>query len=127
MIIVHGTIPIRTEVRDQALELMRWMEGESRAEDGCITYEFFVGLTDPDTLLLFQEWETAEALADHFNTNHMERFLKALPEVLDGEVSTRRYAVELDTDAEEDDDTDDVMESDGLSDALTRDEKPIIH
>lgn len=125
MIIVHGTIPIRTEVRDQALELMRWMEGESRAEDGCITYEFFVGLTDPDTLLLFQEWETAEALADHFNTRHMEHFLKALPEVLDGEVSTRRYAVELD--AEDDDDTDDVMDSDGLPDALARDDKPIIH
>ena len=125
MIIVHGTIPIRAEVRDQALELMRWMEGESRAEHGCITYEFFVGLSDPNTLLLFQEWETAEALADHFNTGHMERFLKALPEVLDGEVSTRRYAVELD--AEDDDDTDDVMDPDGLPDALARDEKPIIH
>ncbi|HSG90024.1 MAG TPA: putative quinol monooxygenase [Pseudomonadales bacterium] len=125
MIIVHGTIPIKAEQRDRALELMLWMEEASRAELGCITYEFFVGLSDPNTLLLFQEWETAEALAEHFDTDHMERFLKVLPEVLDGEISTRRYAVELDPDM--DVERDDHAEPDGMPDPLRRDEKPIIH
>ncbi len=67
----------------------------SKAEFGCITYEFYVGRTDPNTLLLFQEWESVEALQGHFETNHMEDFLKKLPEVLNGEVSTRRYEVKV--------------------------------
>ena len=56
MIIVHGTFPIKSAVRDDALELMRQMAAASREEEGCITYEFYVGLSDPNMLLLFQEW-----------------------------------------------------------------------
>jgi quinol monooxygenase YgiN len=93
MIIVHGTFPVKEEVRDDALELMRRMAIASRAEVGCVSYEFYIGLSDPNTLLLFQEWESVEALQGHFDTDHMEEFLKVLPEVLDGEVSTRRYEV----------------------------------
>ncbi|HIG41916.1 MAG TPA: antibiotic biosynthesis monooxygenase [Gammaproteobacteria bacterium] len=93
MIIVHGTFPVNPNHRDDALELMRKMSLASRAELGCVSYEFYVGLTSPNTLLLFQEWESVDALQDHFQTDHMEEFLKALPDVLDGEVSTRRYEV----------------------------------
>ena len=93
MIIVHGTFPLKPALRSEALELMRKMSVASRSEFGCVSYEFYVGLSDPNTLLLFQEWESVEALQGHFETPHMEEFLKALPEVLDGHVSTRRYEV----------------------------------
>ncbi|MBL4682899.1 MAG: antibiotic biosynthesis monooxygenase [Pseudomonadales bacterium] len=93
MIIVHGTFPIRLEVREKALDLMRQMSSATREEEGCVSYEFFIGLSNPNTLLLFQEWETVDALHDHFKTPHMELFLKELPDILDGEVSTRRYEV----------------------------------
>ncbi len=93
MIIVHGTFPVKQENRNTALELMRKMSVASRAEPGCVSYEFYIGLTDPNTLLLFQEWESVDALQDHFQTDHMEDFLRVLPEVLDGEPSTRRYEV----------------------------------
>ena len=95
MIIVHGTFPIKAEVRDDALDLMRQMAAASRKENGCITYEFYVGLSDPNTLLLFQEWVSVDALQGHFETEHMEAFLQELPNVLDGEVATRRYEVKV--------------------------------
>jgi quinol monooxygenase YgiN len=93
MIIVHGTFPIKPDARDDALEMMRRMSQATRGEKGCISYEFFVGLSDPNTMLLFQEWESMEALRDHFETSHMEDFLQRLPAVLAGEVYTRRYEV----------------------------------
>jgi quinol monooxygenase YgiN len=93
MIIVHGTFPVKPGQRTDALELMRRMSIASRAEFGCVSYEFYIALTDPNTLLLFQEWESVDALQDHFQTVHMEEFLEALPDVLNGEVSTRRYEV----------------------------------
>ncbi|MEM7100708.1 MAG: putative quinol monooxygenase [Pseudomonadota bacterium] len=94
MIIVHGTSPIRSDCRDQALQLARRMADATRTEVGCISYDFYVGLSDPNTLMLFQEWENMEALMGHFQTDHMEEFLQALPEVVSGEITTKRYAVQ---------------------------------
>lgn len=94
MIIVHGTIPIRPDCREQALKLARGMTEASRNEPGCISYDFYVGLSDPNTLMLFQEWESMESLMRHFQTTHMEEFLRVLPTVVSGEIVTRRYAVQ---------------------------------
>ena len=93
MIIVHGTFPLKQDARDDALKIMRRMAIASRAEFGCISYEFYVGLSDPNTLLLFQEWDSVEALHDHMETEHMDEFLRELPQMLDGKVATRRYEV----------------------------------
>ena len=94
MIIVHGTIPLRPESREEALQLARRMADATREEPGCISYDFYVGLSDPNTLMLFQEWESMEALMGHFQTAHMEEFLQELPELVSGEITTRRYAVQ---------------------------------
>ena len=94
MIIVHGTIPIKADSRDQALQLARRMADLTRGERGCISYDFYVGLSDPNTLMLFQEWESMEALMGHFQTEHMDEFLKELPDIVSGEITTKRYAVQ---------------------------------
>ena len=104
MIIVHGTIPVLPDHRERALELARSMIEATRAEAGCISYDFYVGLSDPNTLMLFQEWENMEALMGHFQTDHMEEFLRELPKVVSGEITTRRYAVQsVDEETEESD------------------------
>jgi quinol monooxygenase YgiN len=94
MIIVQGTIPIRPDVREAALRLARDMAEVTRLELGCVSYEFYVGLSDPNTLLLFQEWENMEFLMAHFQTDHMDAFMKELPNVVAGEITTKRYAVQ---------------------------------
>ncbi len=116
MIIVHGTIPIKPEQRELALALARDMAEATRSEEGCISYDFYVGLNDPNTLLLFQEWDDMESLMSHFKTEHMEAFLRELPEVLNGEITTRRYAVQ----AVEDDD-------DEYEEGFEEEESPVIH
>ncbi len=93
MIIVHGTFPVKADYREEALALMKRMAVASRSEEGCISYEFYVGLSENNTLLLFQEWDCVDSLQAHFETEHMEEFLKVLPDILDGEVTTRRYEV----------------------------------
>ncbi|MCZ6710231.1 MAG: putative quinol monooxygenase [Gammaproteobacteria bacterium] len=101
MIIVHGSIPIRPDCRERALELARTMTEATQSELGCISYDFYVGLSDPNTLMLFQEWENMDALMGHFQTEHMDEFLRELPLVVSGEITTRRYAVQsVDEDTE---------------------------
>ena len=120
MIIVHGKFPIKQAFRDEALKLMQRMSVASREEFGCISYEFYVGLSDPNTLLLFQEWDCVDALQAHFETDHMEDFLKILPDILDGEVTTRRYEVRGSGDGQ--DGTD--VSSDNLLESEVRETKP---
>ncbi|MDP6376890.1 MAG: putative quinol monooxygenase [Pseudomonadales bacterium] len=105
MIIVHGTIPVRPEHLEEALRLARIMTEQTHKEPGCISYDFYVGLTDPSTLMLFQEWEDMDSLMAHFQTSHMEEFLSQLPDLLSGEITTRRYAVQSMNSDEEEDDT----------------------
>ncbi len=126
MIIVHGTIPIKPERREEALGAAGTMASATRDEPGCISYEFYVGLSDPDTLLLFQEWESMEALVDHFDTPHMEVFVRELPAFVSGKMSTRRYAVEvLEEDANEDEE---IEDSDDIESETSFGEVPrIIH
>ena len=93
MIIIHGSFPIKSEGRAEAIRKMQDMARFSRRESGCITYEFYVGLSNPNLVLLFQEWSSVEALENHWETEHMKNFLGQLPEILDGEVATRRYEV----------------------------------
>ncbi len=101
MIIVHGIIPIKPNQRDKALSLAREMSDATRTENGCISYEFYVGLRDPNTLILLQEWENMDALAGHLRTEHMKVFLDELPDVLAGQVHTRRYAVQSESEPAE--------------------------
>ena len=49
-----------------------------------------------------REFLAMEALMEHFQTEHMDEFLQALPNVVSGEIITRRYAVQtIEEDQEE--------------------------
>ena len=94
MIIVHGNIPLKPDCREDALRLARAMATATQNEEGCVSYDFYIGLGDPNTLLVFQEWENMDALMGHFQTKHMKSFLDELPSLVSGEIVTRRYAVQ---------------------------------
>ncbi len=50
-----------------------------RAEDGCIRYDYFFSTTDPDTVLLFEEWESVEHQQIHLSQPHIS-LIKAAKE-----------------------------------------------
>ena len=94
MIIMQGSIPIKSGQFDRALAMAHDLIAAARCEAGCITYEFYRGLSDPDTLVVFQEWESMDALMDHLSSPHVESFLRRLPEISNGGIMTRRYLVQ---------------------------------
>ncbi|MEQ8955096.1 MAG: putative quinol monooxygenase [Gammaproteobacteria bacterium] len=91
MIMVQSTFKLVPETKDEALRLMKNMVRLCRQEHGCLSYEYFEGITDPNQIVLFQEWESADALQGHFETAHMEEFLGKLGRLLRAPVSTRSY------------------------------------
>ena len=93
MIVIRGSIPIDPAMRDRAISAMSEMSMASEAEAGCVTYRFSFDIREPDTVLLFEEWESEAALAAHFSAPHMATFQSDLQDVVQGEPSVLRYEV----------------------------------
>lgn len=91
MIMVQSTFKLHPETKDEALVLMKNMVRLCREEYGCLAYEYFEGVTDPNQVVLLQEWESADCLEGHYQTDHMADFLDKLGQYLSSPVSTRSY------------------------------------
>jgi quinol monooxygenase YgiN len=65
VIIVAGHFIVDPDQRDQFLAGRADVMARSRAEPGCITYAFTPDQLDPGRVLLFERWESKEALAGH--------------------------------------------------------------
>ena len=91
MIVVQSTFQLLPESKNEALELMRNMVRLCRQEHGCLAYEYFEGLTDTNQVVLLQEWEDADCLQEHYQTDHMADFLDKLGDYLESPVNTRSY------------------------------------
>ncbi len=93
MIVIAGTATINTNHWDEAVQKSQQMSTTSEAEPGCISYRFYVSPTDRNTFFIFEQWETPEALAKHFQTAHFQEFGVYLSSVLTGGMNIQRYEV----------------------------------
>jgi quinol monooxygenase YgiN len=94
MIVIAGKVAVRHERRDEAVRAALAMAEATRKEEGCSTYQFSSDLADPDTILIFEEWESEEALARHFQTAHMRVFREQIAGLLAAPPVIKRYSIE---------------------------------
>ncbi len=78
MIVVAGTVTFDGRNHEAAVAAANTVAEHSRREAGCLFYEFFADLNQPGRLLVFEEWETEEALEAHLATDHLAAFRAAL-------------------------------------------------
>lgn len=93
MIIVAGTVLIDPAKKDDALKIMKTMMEATQQEAGCISYRFFANPWDDAEILVFEEWETQDALTAHFHTAHMATFREHLPNYVTRPSVITRYVV----------------------------------
>lgn len=94
MIIVKGSIPVRSEDQPQALALVQELAQTSRHERGCLVYDVLVQADAPEVIVLWQQWSCIEALEEHFASSHVDAFLDAIPDFIEGEVTSARFEVQ---------------------------------
>ena len=78
MIVVTGTIEIDSEHVWPATTAASKMIEATEKEEGCITYRFYVDITDQRCFRIYEEWVSEEALQAHMKTSHMAVFQQAL-------------------------------------------------
>lgn len=93
MIVVSGTIYVKKNKVDEAIELAKVMMEKTGEEVGCITYRFYTDIESPDILRVFEEWESEEELQAHFATPHMAEFRTKLAQITAAPADIRRYVV----------------------------------
>ena len=60
----------------------RWQGEASRAEAGCIDYRLYQDTENDDQFVFVEEWESEQALQQHFTTAHIAQFMRAVPAAL---------------------------------------------
>ncbi|MDX6583134.1 MAG: hypothetical protein QOI10_2318 [Solirubrobacterales bacterium] len=74
MLIVIGRAACAPENRDELIEVMRWMQTESRQEPGCMGYGFHESVEQPNEFVAVELWESKEALQTHFGAPSVAGF-----------------------------------------------------
>ena len=69
MIVIAGKIKAKVQDWDEAQRQIDTIVAAVEAEAGCNAYRIYVDPADRNTFFLFEEWESADALASH-RTQH---------------------------------------------------------
>lgn len=63
------------EDRDEIAEVLRLVTSESRREPGCVTYIPHPVEGDPDTIVIYEQYKDAAALAAHRDSAHFKKYV----------------------------------------------------
>ncbi len=93
LLVVVGKLSAKAERRADLIALSQGMFASSRAEDGCISYNFYEAVEGGGAFLFFEEWRDRAALDRHFATAGFRAFAAAVAPMLEGAPAIRAYAV----------------------------------
>jgi quinol monooxygenase YgiN len=100
MIVLHAMFPMDPASRDEAFDLFENLVEESQKEAGVIDYRAATDISDRNVVRFFEQYEDEAAFESHIESEHVQAFQEALPDLLAGEPEVRRFEVESATDLE---------------------------
>lgn len=93
MLIVAGTISIDPADIDKLRAAAAIMMTATHEESGCVEYVFSVSVSEPGDVQIFEVWESAADLENHFTLPHMATFRATLAEITITGRNLHRYEV----------------------------------
>jgi quinol monooxygenase YgiN len=89
MYTIIGTVTARPETREELLALLSAQVAPTRAEAGCINYDFHVDADDPCVFVFYENWANRTALDAHLAMPHLQPLFSQLDRLLACPVSIR--------------------------------------
>ncbi len=87
MIYLIATITIKPGSLPDFIDAAKTCIAATRRETGCISYDLNQSLTDDNTLVFVERWESEEALQGHFNAPHFQVWREAgAPYIIDRKI-----------------------------------------
>jgi quinol monooxygenase YgiN len=63
----------------------------SRQEPGCIVYQVHQSTEDAALWMVYEVWRSSDDLAVHFTLPHMQAFVAAVPELVEGDLNLKSF------------------------------------
>ena len=93
ILVISGEIRIDHKDFDAAMALIEPLATGTRAEAGCLEYDFWVDPRDRGRIRVFEEWATLEANAAHGKSEHYLTFLGQMASIAVQSVELFRYTI----------------------------------
>jgi quinol monooxygenase YgiN len=90
---VIGTLKARPELRDELEGILAAMVPPTRAEPGCINYDFHVDAADPCVFVFYENWRSDADLEEHMKMPHLQPILSQADRLLAEPVDVRRLTM----------------------------------
>lgn len=82
MIVVVGRVVTDADKRADLVRVGQTVAAASRLEPGCTSYRLYQDSENENEFVFVEEWESDEALQQHFATVHVTEFLRAIQATL---------------------------------------------
>ncbi len=69
---IIGTVVAKPETREELQEILAAQVAPTRAEEGCINYDFHCDANDPCVFVFYENWRTQEDLDEHLAMPHLK-------------------------------------------------------
>ncbi len=91
--VVSGEIRIDPRDFDAAVALIEPLVSATRAETGCIEYDFWVDPRDRGRVRVFEEWESELAMDEHNASTHLATFYATMAALRITSVDLSRFEI----------------------------------
>jgi quinol monooxygenase YgiN len=86
---IIGTVVAKPERRDELMRILAAQVAPTRAEPGCVNYDFHCDLSDPNVFVFYENFVSKEALEDHLKQAHLKPLRDRLDDLLAEPVNIR--------------------------------------
>jgi quinol monooxygenase YgiN len=83
IIVLFARLKVKKEAIEQAKKAALAIIEPSRAENGCLNYDFHQAIDDETIFLWHETWTNQEAIDAHGASQHFAEFSKAIKEITD--------------------------------------------
>lgn len=86
---IIGTVVAKPETREELQAILAAQVAPTRAEPGCINYEFHADANDPCTFVFYENWRSKADLDAHLKMPHLKPLFGRQEELLAEPVDIR--------------------------------------
>ncbi len=91
MLVLSASFTAKPDATPALLELTEKLMPLSRAEPGCLRYDFLQAPHAPNQFVFFELWKSRADLDAHFEKPYFKNFAEKLPFLIEGEADISTY------------------------------------
>ena len=84
-------IPAKPGKGDELDRALKSLLAPTRAEKGCISYDAHRSKDNPDLFMMYETWESQDALDAHFQMPYLQDLVAKAPDLIEGSLNLQKF------------------------------------